>query len=97
MEKTTNVVCRLDMKTHLNPSKFTDVFFLLVYSLLLKIIANAITKAIAMIVAPRSPKYNMYIVETKCNVSTISLTSLLEANHICYFSFPTWQIIQYRK
>ena len=39
-------------KTHLTRESFTDVFFLLVYSLLLKITANAIIKAIAMIVTP---------------------------------------------
>ena len=43
----------IDMKKHIkNGAMFTDVSFLLVYLLLLKIIANAITKANAMIVTP---------------------------------------------
>ena len=47
------VVClENDIKTHQTRQSFTDVFFLLVYSLLLKITANAIIKAIAMIVTP---------------------------------------------
>jgi len=70
---TTNVVCRLNKKTHLTV-KFTDVFFI-GYSLLLKIIANAIIKAIAMIVICIKVKNNMYITVIKYDASIISLTS----------------------
>ena len=51
MEKTTNVVRQVKCFNTSDSSKLTDVF-LLVYSLLLKITANAIIKAIAMIVIP---------------------------------------------
>ena len=54
--------------------KYTDVFFI-GYSLLLKIIANAIIKATAMIVICIKVKNNMYITVIKYDVSIISLTS----------------------
>ena len=48
--ETTNVVCQCKVNTSTPPSE--QMCFLLVYSLLLKITANAIIKAIAMIVTP---------------------------------------------
>ena len=74
------------VKTHQNLVSL-QMCFLLVYSLLLIIIANAIIRAKAMIVVITSEKNNMYMIFNNVN-STIRLTSLLEANHICLFSFP---------
>ena len=50
--ETTNVVCQCKVNTSTPPSE--QMCFLLVYSLLLKITANAIIKAIAMTVIPIS-------------------------------------------
>ena len=76
----------LNVKNTSKSSKLYRCVFLLVYSLLLIIIANAIIRAKAMIVVITSEKNNMYIIFNNVN-STIRLTSLLEANHICLFSF----------
>ena len=85
MEKPQKWFAVIDVK---NTSPGQDrCVFLLVYSLLLIIIANAIIRAKAMIVVITSEKNNMYIIFNNVN-STIRLTSLLEANHICLFSFP---------
>ena len=82
MEKPQTWFASCMFKKHIEPSSYRCVF-LLVYLLLLKIIASAIIKAIAMIVTIKSEKNNMYIVVIKYNVSIISLTSFWEANHIC--------------
>ena len=84
----------LNVKNTSKSSKLYRCVFLLVYSLLLIIIANAIIRAKAMIVVITSEKNNMYIIFNNVN-STIRLTSLLEANHICLFSFPIANSIVY--
>ena len=60
--------------------------FFIGYSLLLKIMQIAIIKAKAMIVTKISEKNNMYKIAISVD-SIISLTSFMEANHICLFSF----------
>ncbi len=77
-----------------NSAKFTDVFFI-GYLLLLTIMTNAIIKAKAMIVTDTRPANNNFIINNKVFVSIIRLTSLLEANHICFFSFPMFYSLQH--
>ena len=75
----------------LNTSKLakvlTDVFFIGYFCLLI-ITANAIIKANVMIVTDTRPANSNFIIICKISISIIRLTSLLEANHICLFSFP---------
>ena len=52
MEKPQTWFAQYSVLTHLTGESYRCVCFLLVYLLLLKIIANAIIKAIAMIVIP---------------------------------------------
>ena len=78
-------------KTHLTV-KYRCVFFIGYFCLLI-ITTNAIIKANAMIVTDTRPaKSNFIISNNACSI--IRLTSLLEANHICLFSFPTTSTIQ---
>ena len=81
-------------KTHLNGANVTDVFFIGFYCLLI-IITNAITRADAMIVTDTRPAKSNFIINNNASTSTIRLTSLLEVNHICLFSFPMFISIQY--
>ena len=74
-------------KKHISNGQITDVFFYLFYCLLI-ITTNAITKANAMIVTDIKPVKSNFIINNNVCTSTIRLTSLLEANHICLFSFP---------
>ena len=77
-------------KKHINCQVYRCVFFI-GYSLLLKIMQIAIIKVKAMIVTRISEKNNMYKIAIRVD-SIISLTSLVEANHICLFSFQKYYI-----
>ena len=83
------VIC----KKHISNGQITDVFFIGFYCLLI-ITTNAITKANAMIVTDTRPAKSNFIINNAF-ISTIRLTSLLEANHICLFSFPMFYNIQH--
>ena len=63
--------------------------FFIGYSLLLKIMQIAIINVKAMIVTKINEKNNMYKIAISVD-STISLTSFMEANHICLFSFQKY-------
>ena len=69
--------------------------FFIGYFCLLIITANAIIKANVMIVTDTRPANSNFIIICKISISIIRLTSLLEANHICLFSFPMTFTIQY--
>ena len=69
--------------------------FFIVYFCLLIITTKAIIKANAMIVTDTRPANSNFIIICKISISTIRLTSLLEANHICLFSFPIVDNIQH--
>lgn len=79
--------------TSSNSAKFYRCVFLLFYFCLLIITAITIIKANVMIVIPTKEQNNMYII--LINVSIIRLTSFMEANHICLFSFPMLYTIQH--
>ena len=74
-------------KTHQLPS--LQMCFFIGYSLLLKIMQIAIIKVKARIVTRINEKNNMYKIAINVD-SIISLTSLVEANHICLFSFQKY-------
>ena len=87
MEKPQTWFASLVCKNTPDWAKVTDVFFYWFYCLLI-ITTNAITKANAMIVTDTRPAKSNFIINNNAFISTIRLTSLLEANHICLFSFP---------
>ena len=66
--------------------------FFIGYSLLLKIIANAIIKATAMIVICIKEKNNMYITVIKYDVSIISLTFFWRQTTSVYSHFLQYTI-----
>ena len=86
-----NYIC----KNTSNSPKFSQMCFFYWFYCLLIITTNAITKANVMIVTDTRPAKSNFIINNNAFISTIRLTSLLEANHICLFSFPIFNTIQY--
>ena len=92
--ETTKVVCRYRCKKHISRSR--QMCFFIGYFCLLIITTNAIIKANVMIVTDTRPVKSNFIINNKVCTSIIRLTSFLqEANHICLFSFPVRNTIQY--
>ena len=75
----------VNVNTSTPPSE--QMCFFIGYFCLLIITANAIIKTNVMIVTDTRPANSNFIIICKISISTIRLTSLLEANHICLFSF----------
>ena len=93
--ETTNVVCLLIICKNTSATVKLQMCFFIGYFCLLIITTNAIIKANAMIVTDTRPAKNNCNITNNACISIIRLTSLLEANHICLFSFPMFNTIQH--
>lgn len=95
MEKPQNMVCLLIICKNTSATVKLQMCFFIGYFCLLIITTKAIIKANAMIVTDTRPAKSVFIISNNTCISIICLTSLLEANHICLFSFPMLLTIQY--